>query len=185
MEQVDPLWYAIFHCWCQTSGGSWATVPSKVTSYCSSVLASILTIVYFLGHIECITWHSDLWLFGFFSVFVFFQMWLRNLTGSPSENVIMFPLYLPRFYGGVEIKTLRKNRYPNLLSYCWNSLAFIFAHAFWLSDEKSLPSFPLHIQLFLHWCQAFQVPGSFVPRIFTPSWLFVVSSLAQLFPILP
>lgn len=96
-----------FDYWCQVSGGSWATVLSKVTSYCWSVLASILTIFYFLGHMELITWHSDLW----------FQMWLGNLTGRLSENVIVFPLYLPRFYGGVKIKTFRKNRYPNLLSY--------------------------------------------------------------------
>lgn len=107
--------------------------------------------------------------------FLFFQMWLGNLTGgSLSENVIVFPLYLPRFYGGVKIKTFRKNRYPNLLSYSWTSLAFIFAQAFWLSDEKSLSLFPLHIQLFLHL-------GLLGPRVICPQDLDPILALCVLF----
>lgn len=178
MEQVDPSWYAIFHCWCWQSGGSRATGQSKLT-YCWSVLASILTSFYFLGHIcAVITCHSGLWFF--------FQMWLGSVTGSPSENVVMFPAYPPRFYGGVRIKTLGKNRHPNLLCHILRLL--------WLS---SLPRrfhcqmwdlvhcFP-YIYSFSCTCVgACQIPGSVILRIFTTSRLFVVLSLLSWSPFSP
>ena len=148
MEQVDPLWYGIFHCWCWASGGSWARVLSKVTSHCPSVLSSILTSFSFLGHI---CYHMPL------GLLFYFQRWLGNLTGSLFENMVVFPVYPSKFYGGVGIKTFGKSRHPNLLCHILRVLL-------WLSslrrrlDVRSVSLFPSHIQLFLQLCRGLLGP---------------------------
>lgn len=60
---------------------------------------------------------SDLW--------DFFQLWLGNLTDSPSENVVTFPAFCPDFYGVVGMKPFGKNRYPNLLCHILSLLWFL------------------------------------------------------------
>lgn len=138
-------------------------------------------------YLHFISWATSLLLSHATQTSGFFQMWLGNLTGSPSENMVMFPAYHSRFYGEVGIKTSGKSRHPNLLFHILrlllqlSSLPRHFGCRVW----DFFHCFP-YITIFSCTCVgACQVPGSVVPRIFTPSWLFVVSSLLSWSPFSP
>lgn len=174
MEQVDPLWNGIFQCWCWASGGSWATVLSKVT-YCWSVFASIFTSVYFLGHMFC--YHTPLRsrCFGFFSdamresdrqpIWKCGHVPLRILLGSKSLGRIgiqIFSVIFSDFFG---------------FHLCPDILVVRCEISFVVSL-----TYPAFLALLFRACQ---VLGSVILRIFTPSWLFVVSSLLSWSPFSP
>lgn len=95
------------------------------------------------------------------------------------KNVVSFPAFCSSFYGGVGIKPFGKSRCPSLLLW-FISLPRYFGCQLW----DLFHCFP-YISSFSCTCTgAQQVPGSIVPRIFTPSWLFLLSSCLNWLPFL-